>query len=258
VLVSAISIVLVNYAVVRPVNQLSQAAKDYRNDEDVTNHSHFKELEIRTQDEIEDLSESMKKMEQDLNDKIANLLQTTIALTESRIEISKMSEIAMKDAMTGVRNKRAYDNDIQMIEQSLADDPDGSAAKFGLAVIDLNDLKKINDTYGHEKGDIAIKKLCGIVCAIFSHSPVYRIGGDEFTVILQGQDLDNIKTLLKNFDSIVKNLNENDKLEPWEKVTASIGYAVFDADRDGTPDGTFRQADRAMYMQKQKMKSIII
>ena len=50
--------------------------------------------------------------------------------------------------------------------------------KLGIAIVDLNFLKKINDTYGHEKGNLAIKKLCFIICHIFQHSPVFRIGGD--------------------------------------------------------------------------------
>ncbi len=254
-LVIAVSVALVNRTVVRPVNQLSQAAKDYRNDEDLTNHNHFKELDIHTHDEIEDLSESMKKMELDLNDKITNLLQTTNELNASRMEVSKMSEIVMKDAMTGVRNKRAYDHDMQILEQSLSDDAIVSAPAFGLAVIDMNGLKTINDTYGHEKGDIAIKKLCSIVCSVFAHSPVYRIGGDEFTVLLRGQDLDNLESLIAGFNRILQRMEEDASLKPWEKATASIGYAVFDAERDGTPYGTFRRADRAMYFRKQKMKT---
>ena len=254
VLVTAISIAMVNRAVVRPVNQLSQAAKDYRSGEELTDHNFFKALDIHTHDEIEDLSESMKKMEQDLNDKIANLLQTTNELTESRMEASMMSEIAMNDALTGVRNKRAYDRDIQVLEQSL-DDASGGAADFGLAVIDLNNLKKINDTYGHEKGDIAIKNLCDVVCSVFAHSPVYRIGGDEFTVILKGQDLERIETLVDQFNSALLHPGEAADLEPWEKVTAAIGYARFDADRDGSPYETFRRADSAMYHQKQEMKA---
>ena len=252
--VIALSTMLVNRAVVKPVNQLSQAARNYQNDEDLANHSHFKELDIHTNDEIEDLSESMKKMEHDLNDKIANLLKTTKELNASRMEVSKMSEIAMKDGLTGVRNKRAYDNDMQVLEQSLNEGSEG-ASDFGLAVIDLNGLKRINDTYGHEKGDMAIKKLCSIVCSVFSHSPVYRFGGDEFTVILTGQDLNNIETLTDRFNASLLKLEENDSLDPWEKVTASIGYAVFDPEKDETPGGTFRRADRAMYLHKQEMKA---
>ena len=64
----------------------------------------------------------------------------------------------------------------------------GNLINFGIAMIDLNNLKVINDTYGYEEGNYAIKKLCEIVCSVFSHSLVFRIGGDEFVVILKGAD----------------------------------------------------------------------
>ena len=54
--------------------------------------------------------------------------------------------------------------------------------------IDLNNLKTINDTYGHDKGNIAIMKLANMICEVFSKSPVFRIGGDEFAVILFKKD----------------------------------------------------------------------
>lgn len=66
-------------------------------------------------------------------------------------------------------------------------------------MIDLNYLKLINDNFGHDKGNIAIKKICNIVCVTFKHSPVFRIGGDEFVVILENEDYDNIHTLIKQF-----------------------------------------------------------
>ena len=247
-LVIIVSVILINRAMVRPINQLSQAAKDYSQDEDVISHDHFSKLDIHSHDEIKDLSESMKQMEADLNDKIANLLKTTNELTASRQEVSKMNEIALKDALTGVSSKYAYDTDLKALAQSASGD-------FGLAVIDLNELKMIIDTYGHEKGNIAIKELCRIVCYVFTHSPVYRIGGDEFVVMLKDHDLEHIEELIAQFNGELADIAAKTDLDPWERVSAAIGYAVFDADRDGTPDGTFRQADRAMYLRKQEMKS---
>jgi diguanylate cyclase (GGDEF)-like protein len=250
ILISAIiiilAVILVNRVLVRPVNLLSQAAMDYCKDQDVSNHCHFSELNIRTRDEIEDLSDSMKQMEEDLNDKITNLLETTDELIASKQEIDKMHEIALKDALTGVLNKHAYNAAIQMLEDS--------ARRFGLVVIDLNGLKGINDTYGHEKGDLAIKHICGIICSVFGEDSVYRIGGDEFVVMLNSEELKDIETLVARFDSALLANAEDSDLVPWECVSAAVGYAIYDQDRDGTPDGTFRQADRAMYMRKQEMK----
>ena len=60
---------------------------------------------------------------------------------------------------------------------------------------------------------------------------------------------------MTQFNSALLTLSESADLEEWEKVSASIGYAVYDSERDDTPDETFRRADRAMYMRKQEMKA---
>lgn len=255
VLVISLSVTVVNRALVSPINKLSQAASDYSDDEDVRMHNHFSELDIRTNDEIETLSDSMKKMESDLNDKISSLFRTTSELTASRQEVSKMSEIARKDALTGVGNKHAYNTDMDELADTLKDAESGDEAKFGLAVIDLNDLKKINDSFGHEKGDIAIRELCRIVCGVFAHSPVYRIGGDEFTVLLRGKDLENIEDLVDRLNRELLAAGRDTAGDPWERVNASIGYAVYDPERDETHEDTFRRADRAMYLRKREMKT---
>ena len=195
----------------------------------------------------------MKAMEQDLNDKITRLFHTTNELSATRQEADRMNELALMDALTGVRNKRAYDNAVDELAKSLAADSLHSR-EFGFAVIDLNGLKQINDTYGHEKGDIAIKELCSIVCSVFSHSPVYRIGGDEFAVILKGQDLQNIDKLVDRLGSDLGKISSDDSRQPWERVSAAIGYAIYDAERDESTGNIFRRADRAMYMRKQEMK----
>ena len=66
---------------------------------------------------------------------------------------------------------------------------DGAAADpFAVAVCDVNGLKAINDTLGHQAGDKLIREASMLICNTFKHSPVYRVGGDEFVVILIGQD----------------------------------------------------------------------
>ena len=90
-------------------------------------------------------------------------------------------------------------------------------------MIDLNFLKVINDTYGHECGNAAIKRLCKLVCKIFAHSPVFRIGGDEFAVILRGSDYENIEKLVAEFNESTEIMEADDSLQPWEKISAALG-----------------------------------
>ena len=157
------------------------------------------------------------------------------------------------DALTGIRNKTAYDKEIRRVEGDLQSDSD---KKFGIAMVDLNFLKKINDTYGHEQGNIAIKKLCRMVCVIFAHSPVFRIGGDEFVVVLENNDYKNADDLLAQFNGQLNDMANDAALEPWERISAAIGVAFYDPATDSSVATVFKRADKAMYLRKKEMKAV--
>ena len=112
----------------------------------------------------------------------------------------------------------------------------------------MNDLKRLNDTYGHEQGNVAIKKTCSLICDVFAHSPVYRFGGDEFVVVIKDRDYDSIEERITQFDEAAKAM----KGEPWERVNAAIGYALYNG--EDTVIDVFRRADHIMYERKKKMK----
>ncbi len=120
--------------------------------------------------------------------------------------------------------------------------------------MDLKNLKHINDTFGHECGNVAIKKLCRLVCEVFDHSPVFRVGGDEFAVILKNRDLKDIDELIEEFYDITAKWEEDENLKPWEKTSAAIGYAVYDPERDESIREVFNRADANMYDKKRRMK----
>lgn len=122
-------------------------------------------------------------------------------------------------------------------------------------MIDLNYLKKTNDTYGHDKGNISIIKLCKTVCEIFDHSPVFRIGGDEFIVVLKGRDYGNIEKLMRAFHERTAGFEKDASLQPWEKVSAAIGYALYDKEIDNGIEDVFKRADEAMYECKTSMRA---
>lgn len=121
-------------------------------------------------------------------------------------------------------------------------------------MIDLNDLKMMNDSYGHDKGDISINTLCHVVCSVFKHSPVFRIGGDEFVAILENEDYENADALVARFDAEVEKVHQDDSLPPWKRITAAIGCARFDPAADADTEAVFKRADAAMYERKKKMK----
>ena len=101
------------------------------------------------------------------------------------------------------------------------------------------------------KGDLAIKALSKLICEVFSHSPVFRIGGDEFVVILRGQDYDNYDQLLASFNE--KLAETCSSHEPWKRISAAIGAAFF---KDGNDmNSLFKRADQMMYKRKKEMKA---
>lgn len=244
-----VSIKLVNHFVIKPINTLSDASAQYSS---TSGEQHrFDNLGIRTGDEIETLARSMSLMERDINTHINDLLELTKELITTREQAEKMDRIANIDALTKVRNKRAYDQEIARLNQEIRN----GKTDVGLIMIDLNLLKRLNDTYGHEKGNIAIITLCQLVCEIFKHSPVFRVGGDEFVVVLENTDYRNVRELLRRFEGQVEELATNYDRKPWERVSAAAGFAVFDPARDSCMEDVFKRADQEMYRRKQEMKA---
>ena len=153
------------------------------------------------------------------------------------------------DALTKVRNKRAYDLEVQRVEQELRD----GKTDVGIAMIDMNYLKRTNDVYGHEQGNASLQKLCQTICGVFKHSPVFRVGGDEFVVILENHDYENLDALKIKFEAELRKLNNPDK--PWESVSAAAGYALYDPAVDDGVESVFKRADEQMYERKKEMKA---
>ena len=244
IFVCVIGILAVNRFIIRPINLLSSAAAHYSAQKE--DHSELDHLPIKSKDEIQSLYSSMREMVQDIHGYIDSLKTTTQELTKTRIEADEMNELAHRDALTGVGSKLAYDQ--QALK--LAEEMERGDARYGIVMVDMNDLKKMNDSYGHEQGNVAIQKTCSLICEVFLHSPVYRIGGDEFVVVIKGRDYDAIEERIEQFREAALTTANG---QPWERVNAAIGYALYNG--EDTVDDVFRKADHLMYEQKKEMKA---
>lgn len=211
----------------------------------------FEAPNIRTDNEVESLSKAITQMTEDMQDYVSDILSAEEKSRDMKELADAMHELAIVDALTGIRNKTAYTREAEKLERELQADRE---VHFGLAMIDLNFLKVINDSYGHEKGDEALRNVTKIICTVFSHSPVFRVGGDEFIVILRGQDYDNIDALTERFCAQAS--GSVDSAEPWTQVSASIGVALYDKDVDKSVDDVLKRADQAMYEKKKEMKAV--
>lgn len=252
-LVMAVTVLLwfINDNYISKIERLSGSVREYAEHKDSSIADQIGR-DGKGGDEIAALSNQTAAMIMELDNYMKSLVATTQALSDSNERAEAMHKLAHKDNLTGVRNKTAYDKAIGEIDWNLAE----GESEFGLAMIDLNFLKQINDTYGHEKGDIAIKKLSAFICEVFKHSPVYRVGGDEFVVILKGRDYNGIERLTGEFNKGIESMMKDEALKPWERVSAAIGYALYDKTRDSSAHDVFKRADKAMYSRKKAMKAV--
>lgn len=237
-----------HYNIAKPIQKLENSVTDFayqHKGRDNVESIVIEDPHIHTNNEIESLSNAVVKMSKDMRNYVENVIEA-----ESKARI--LDELATKDALTGVRNKTAYDRYAQTIDKNIAD----GNAEFAIAMIDLNYLKKINDNYGHDHGNEYIKMSARIICHIFLQSPVFRVGGDEFVVILKGEDYHNRKKLLAEIKEVFKTTSENMDVEPWERLSAAIGMADFSPETDRTINTVFSRADNVMYANKSIMKAV--
>ena len=158
--------------------------------------------------------------------------------------LSLANEMARRDELTHVKNKTAYHEGERKLQKQVAE-----GSPFGIVVCDINGLKTINDTEGHRAGDEYIKSSCMLICRTFQHSPVYRIGGDEFAVILIGRDYDNREELVS---ALKKQVEEN--LRYGEGAVVASGLATFRPGEDRSVEDVFNRADSGMYEEKTHLK----
>ena len=250
-IISIAGIVVVQFILVRPVRRINKAATLYGSMDLDKPHDAFANLIVNTRDELQDLAITMKKMETDINNKIAEIKRVNGELAETQQEAEKMTVLANTDALTGVFNKIAYNSEVEDLDKSIKS---GQPVQFGIAMIDLNYLKLINDEHGHDAGDAALISLSEIICSIFTHSHVFRIGGDEFVVLLNSYDFKRSAKLIDIFNEKMDELAKLRKEEADEHISAAIGYSEFDPTKDKCVDDVFRRADTSMYERKREMK----
>jgi diguanylate cyclase (GGDEF)-like protein len=173
-------------------------------------------------------------------------LETALARERQQLqELNTVWKLAYTDALTGVKSKFAYIEKEDEIDEAIAK---GTADAMAIVVFDVNDLKSVNDAMGHEIGDDYIISACNLICDIFKHSPVFRIGGDEFVTVLEGDDYRNRDELLNLFNQRVE---EN---RAANSVIVSAGIADYIPGQDNDCRRIFERADNRMYIRKSELK----
>ena len=218
--------------ITKPLQELTEVA------EHVNEGDYDYELTYEGDDEIGTLTSAFKKLMSHLGVYIKNLNDRTYV-----------------DPLTSIRNKAAFDVFVQDLQTSLEEQAEQPVSpEFGVCVFDCNNLKAVNEQAGREKGDIYLKKACSIICDVFDHSPVFRVGGDGFVVILRGGDYHHRDQLIEQFDDACASVRARAQ-NAWERIDVARGLAVYDTDVDQTVNDVMRRADKLMYEHKWKQKT---
>ena len=220
---------IVTRSITRPLKQLTEAALQA----DQGNYDFT--LDYNGQDEVGVLTKTFKRMADHMKE-----------------HISDLNRRANVDALTSVRNKGAFASYVDEMQKKI--DAGEESTEFAIGVFDCDDLKSVNDLYGHDKGDVYLKTASRVICRVFQHSPVFRIGGDEFAVVLRNDDFRYREELLASFEKATARASAEAE-NRWEQVHVAIGIAVYDPIQDHSVIDTMRRADKAMYVNKRKRKN---
>ncbi len=179
-------------------------------------------------------------------------LRREAALQQSQEELEeanrKLRSLALTDDLTRLWNRRAFDarleTEVHRAQQT--------GTPLSLLMIDVDDFKQLNDTYGHTHGDVVLQQLAGVLQRTASHQDAAaRFGGEEFAMILPSSRLDHATALCQRIADELKRTS-------WahRHVTVSIGIATHQPDH--TADDLLNMADDAMYRAKRSGKNCAI
>ena len=162
-------------------------------------------------------------------------------------EAKKYLDAYRRGKLTFFENVTERGHDYTGMKTDLEKEPE----PFAIIIMDVNNLKLVNDTYGHEKGDIYLIRCCSLICKVFRHSPVFRIGGDEFAVVLRGLDYRNRVALIEQARQKYRKNAGDESLDPWERTSAALGMAEYDSAHPTTIEEVANLADQIMYKEKE-------
>ncbi len=180
---------------------------------------------------------------------LAQVMQQMVNQLKERFE--HVNQLAHTDALSMLRNKRAFDLAVDDLNSLLEKKNDVS---FGVVMFDLNGLKQVNDTWGHEQGDQFIRTASSFIKSIFYEVFVYRIGGDEFVAILDSLVLHKVDKLITSLQMAMTEYNQAHPEIPYD-ISVAVGYSEYDSANDTCFADVLRRADMLMYEDKARQKA---
>lgn len=216
--------------IVRPLRRLSREIRDAIKDDLSVNRIDTEQFQLR---EPFQLAQSFNQLAQELDD-----------------YHEQLREHSYSDALTGLYNRRYFNKKMpDLLRKSRR-----SEQPLTLMLIDLDRFKAINDTYGHEAGDMALVHFSGVLKhGVKPDDLVIRLGGDEFVVVLTKTDISGALAIKRRLADALNETRANLGVVNLH-LEASVGYATYPIDAT-TTDALLLQADQAMYHEKKIRKA---
>ncbi len=165
--------------------------------------------------------------------------------------INLYKKLALIDKLTNLHNRNALEKELANIKENYK-----SIDDILFLFIDINNLKKVNDTYSHNAGDILIRSVADIISSValnFNHTTAYRYGGDEFVLISYHSDEEKLNAILASLDFETKQYRNTNQDIP---LSFSVGYSIETIDEDFNYENMIVNADKKMYQNKRIEKGL--
>lgn len=232
IVVTLVFLIILRRLVLKPIDKIVDAAEGYYIDESsgkTRTSSSIKELNIETQDELQTLNESLKYMDSTIEEYIENLEHA-----EKRAET---------DSMTGLLNRESFKDYVTLL---LNQEPKSTNA---FMMLDLDEFKSVNDTFGHLAGDEVIEAAVSEIRKMFrSTDLVARMGGDEFAVFCRGPITpENVESRARQLLEAIRKVRVHGKIS----FSVSLGIVYFKSEDVHSYQALYMQADIALYEAKE-------
>ncbi len=252
-LVLLAAVPLMNKTVIRPLVTITKKMKDFTPAENTDyEKAGVISLDLKSGDEIQDIYDGIRTMQVNIIDYLNHMSalqrereKAYIDMREKDEKIDEISRDAYRDALTGVGSPAAF----KIAQDEMKKQMSEGFRDFAVLMMDINNLKHINDTCGHKSGDLYIRGCCRMLCREFRNSRVFRIGGDEFTAILTGEDYRNRLQHMTKLREAYARSAAGHSSAPWQNYSAAVGSSSCHPD-DKTFEDVFKRADSDMYVDK--------
>ncbi|MDH4022780.1 MAG: GGDEF domain-containing protein, partial [Gammaproteobacteria bacterium] len=179
------------------------------------------------------------------------------AVRRAFLESRMLNDLAERDGLTGLYNRRRYDKDVERLwRQSRRDQ-----SQLTLLLVDIDHFKAFNDLYGHQAGDDALKRVADVIagCAQRPLDFAARFGGEEFAVVLYGPAQEFGREIPETLRRNVEDLNiphAESSTGPW--LTVSVGVAIVSPGNERSLAGAIQLADEALYQAKEEGRNRVV